>query len=102
MSALCRFCGANDPGRKSCRGSNRPSAILVVSLWLLSALSLLAVPPGIATQPLARTVVEGASYSFSVVANGTAPFSYQWRRYSIDLPSQTNSSLALTTIQTND
>ena len=38
------------------------------------------VPPSITTPPANLTVTAPASASFSVVATGTAPLSYQWRR----------------------
>jgi hypothetical protein len=36
------------------------------------------VPPGIATQPQSQSVARGQNASFSVVASGTVPLSYQW------------------------
>ena len=39
-----------------------------------------ATPPSIATQPVDTSVVVGQTATFSVVATGTAPFTYQWRR----------------------
>jgi hypothetical protein len=38
------------------------------------------VAPAITTQPTGQTVLEGATASFSVVASGTAPLSYQWNK----------------------
>ncbi|HEU4852048.1 MAG TPA: immunoglobulin domain-containing protein [Telluria sp.] len=38
------------------------------------------VAPTIATQPANATVAEGATATFTVTANGTAPLAYQWRR----------------------
>jgi len=43
----------------------------------LATLSVL-VPPSISSQPLSLSVASGKAASFSVVASGTAPFSYQW------------------------
>jgi hypothetical protein len=37
-------------------------------------------PPSITTQPAGSTVQVGATVSFSVVATGTAPLTYQWRK----------------------
>jgi hypothetical protein len=37
------------------------------------------VPPTIATHPTPKTVDQGATVTFNVVANGTPPFNYQWR-----------------------
>lgn len=38
------------------------------------------VAPSIATVPANQTVLEGATATFTVVANGTAPLTYQWKR----------------------
>jgi uncharacterized repeat protein (TIGR01451 family) len=58
--------------------------------------------PTITTQPQKRTVVEGSSHTFSVTAAGTAPLFYQWRRDASTLTGQTNSTLPLSSITTND
>ena len=39
-----------------------------------------AVAPAITTQPASQTVVAGKTASFSVVASGTAPLTYQWKK----------------------
>jgi len=36
--------------------------------------------PDVVTQPVSVTVQEGESATFSIVANGSAPLSYQWRK----------------------
>jgi hypothetical protein len=51
----------------------------------------------ITTQPSDQTVTEPASASFSVVATGDAPLSYQWRRNLVDLPGENNAVLTLAT-----
>jgi hypothetical protein len=43
------------------------------------ALTIIAQPPAITTQPLSRIVYSGSNVSFTVVATGTAPMNYQWR-----------------------
>ena len=45
--------------------------------------------PTIVTQPAATTVLDAAPGSFSVVANGTAPLSFQWRRNGTDIAGAT-------------
>ena len=45
-----------------------------------------AVPPTIVAAPADVTVVEGQSATFSVVADGTAPLSYQWQLNESDIP----------------
>ena len=36
-------------------------------------------PPVVTTQPAARTVADGATANFSVVATSSTPLTYQWR-----------------------
>ncbi len=57
---------------------------------------------GIATQPVAQTVVAGSSASFSVTANGIGPFTYQWKRDGASISGATNAALNLTNVQTGD
>jgi hypothetical protein len=49
-----------------------------------------AVPPTITTQPANRTVIEGQTATFTVVATGTAPLGYQWQRDGLDIPGATS------------
>jgi hypothetical protein len=51
-----------------------------------------AVPPSITTQPQNQTVTVGATATFSVVAAGTAPLSYQWSKNGTAINGATNSS----------
>lgn len=55
-----------------------------------------AVAPTITTQPVNQTVTAGNNASFSVVASGTAPLSYQWRLNSANIAGATSATLALT------
>jgi hypothetical protein len=78
--------------RKETSGQTKPLAfpILVMCLWGAIILSgcggggLTTVgsvsPPSIITQPTSETVTVGSSATFSVVASGTAPLSYQWQQ----------------------
>jgi hypothetical protein len=47
--------------------------------------SAVAVPPSITTQPLSTNVSFGGSATFSVVAEGTEPLSYQWQFYGTNI-----------------
>lgn len=38
------------------------------------------IPPTIGTQPANQSVLEGATATFSVTANGSAPLTYQWKK----------------------
>ena len=49
-------------------------------------------PPSITTQPANQTVNVGQSASFSVVASGTAPLSYQWQKNGSPIGGATSSS----------
>ena len=50
------------------------------------------VVPTITTQPTAQTVTAGQPATFSVVATGTAPLSYQWKKGSNNIAGATSSS----------
>jgi hypothetical protein len=60
-----------------------------------ATLTVNAAPPAITTQPANVTVTEPASATFSVVAAGTAPFSYQWRRNGTPIAGATGASYTL-------
>ncbi len=50
------------------------------------------VPLVITTQPASINLPDGANTTFSVVARGTAPFTYQWQRNGTVIPSATSST----------
>ena len=60
------------------------------------------VAPSITTQPVDLVVSNGASASFSVTANGTAPLSYQWFKGTSALLAGTSSSYTINPASTND
>ncbi len=51
-----------------------------------------AVPPSIVTQPANQTVIVGSTATFTVVAAGTAPLSYQWRKNGVNIAGATAAS----------
>ena len=76
---------------------------LVLSLLIIFAnitSSAAAVAPSITTQPANATVKLGATASFTVVASGTAPLSYQWYKNSNIINGATSSKY--TTPSTTD
>lgn len=58
--------------------------------------------PSITTQPVAVTIDAGETATFTVVAGGTPPLSYQWSRYGVVLPGATAATLTLTNVQDAD
>lgn len=54
-----------------------------------------AVAPSILTQPQSQTVTAGSGVTFSVVASGAAPLSYQWKKGTADISGATNSSYTI-------
>ncbi len=57
-----------------------------------AALTVSPVPPSITTQPQPQTVADGATATFTVVASGTGPLVYQWRRDGADIGGATSAS----------
>ena len=79
--------------------------VVVTNAWgsVTSAVATLTVlvPAGITTQPQSLAVLAGQSATFSVTANGTAPFSYQWSFNGATLAGATKSALTFSSVQTN-
>jgi hypothetical protein len=59
-------------------------------------------PPGIVTHPASLAVRVGTSAAFAVVASGSAPLSYQWRKNQIDIPGATLASFTIGNVQSSD
>jgi hypothetical protein len=59
------------------------------------------VEPVITAQPQSRSVVLGSNAFFSVTVTGTPPFQYVWRFNGANLPGETNSTLLVTAVQSN-
>jgi hypothetical protein len=57
------------------------------------------IPPTIVTQPQNASVFAGANASFTVVAGGAVPLSYQWRFNGTNLSGATNATLSLNNVQ---
>jgi hypothetical protein len=59
-------------------------------------------PPTVTTPPANVTVTAPESASFSVVASGSSPLAYQWRRDGIDIPGATGSAYVLSETAVTD
>jgi Immunoglobulin domain len=60
------------------------------------------VPPVITTQPVSQSVAAGGSVTFNVVASGTAPLNYIWRRNGVPIAGSTNISYTTNNVQVSD
>ena len=58
--------------------------------------------PFIVTQPVSQVVMQGLSATFSVVAGGTAPLTYQWLFNTANITAATNSSCIVTNVNLLD
>ncbi len=56
-------------------------------------------PPSIGTQPQDQTVIVGSPASFIVVATGTAPLSYQWRKNGTNIVGATTATNSIASAQ---
>ena len=59
-------------------------------------------PPVVTTQPTNLSLNIGQTATFTVVATGTAPLTYQWQKYSTVIPGATSATLTLTNVQMSD
>ena len=64
--------------------------------------NVVAVKPSITTQPKSQTVNEGSSVTFSVVATGTAPLSYQWKKDGSNISGATGVSYTINSAKSGD
>lgn len=60
------------------------------------------VAPSITAQPTNLSVLVGAPASFAVSASGTAPFSFQWRKNSVNLQGATGSTYTIASTVSGD
>jgi len=59
------------------------------------------IPPYIKTQPASQFTTIGGQVSFLVEAAGTQPLFYQWRLNSRNIPGETNATLRISSVKTN-
>ena len=88
-------------------GDTQPAGLIVTSKeGDGSGARLVALSPDLApvitTQPQSANVGIGSMASFNVVAIGTDPLAYQWRRNGMDLADETSSSLNLAGAESSD
>src|SRR5262249_24587337 len=67
-----------------------------------ATLTVTDIAPVIATQPQSQSVLAGDNVTFTVVASGTEPLSYQWRKNAANIAGATSSSYAKSNVQAAD
>ncbi len=78
------------------------SAGTVTSTSATLTVNAAAVPPSITTQPASQTVTAGQAATFSVLAAGTAPLTYQWRKNGANISGATAASYTTPATTTTD
>jgi hypothetical protein len=91
---------AGDAGSYTVTVSN--SAGSTTSTAATLTVSTFAVAPTVTTQPANATSASGTPATFSVVAGGTAPLSYQWSKNGSVIPGATAASYAISSVQAAD
>ena len=90
----------SDAGTYSVLVTNGVGSVLSSNAVL--TVSVPVVAPTIVEQPTNQTVTLGGTASFSVVAEGTAPLSYQWRLNGTNLVGATDALMVLANVQLSD
>ena len=78
------------------------SAVATLTLTTTPPPPPLVVVPSIAQNPVSRSAVVGASATFTVVADGTAPFTYQWRKNGAAIAGATTASFSIAAVAVTD
>ncbi len=86
--------GTEETARRFGAREDPPDAAVLTVDYSIPQLSITA-------QPQSQTNFVGGSVTFQVAAAGTTPFSYQWFFNNNPLPDETNSTLTLDNLQTN-
>lgn len=90
-----------DAGSYSVVVTNSAGAITSAAA-ILEVAAPASAPPVIATPPAAQTVGQGETATFTVVASGAGPFTYQWSKDGVALPSATAATLSRSALSAAD
>ena len=74
---------------------------LLVGTSFSDVVSATNTPPVIITQPQDQSATAGDNVSFTVVASGTVPLSYQWKSNSVSVANATNDTFTIFNVTTN-
>ena len=97
---LSPLAASNNGGKYSVLVSNPVQKNVASSQVLLTVQA--AVVPTIVTQPLSQSVLVNNPVTFSVVAGGTPPFTYQWDKGSTPISGANAANLTLPVVQSTD
>ncbi|MCG3125627.1 MAG: hypothetical protein CHACPFDD_00452 [Phycisphaerae bacterium] len=89
--------GAGDAGSYRCVVTNTCG-----SATSNAATLTVSVAPSVTTQPDSQTACDGSSATFTVVAAGSGPLSYQWQKNTVDIGGATNSSYTINPVTAGD
>jgi hypothetical protein len=67
-----------------------------------NATLLVGFDPGITTQPASQTNLVGTTATFTVIAGGSTPLSYQWSKNGANIAGATSTNFTVLNVQTND
>ena len=73
-----------------------------ISIYSFDATVVAVTAPTITSQPSASSVAVGSAASLSVVAGGTAPLSYQWRKDGVAISGATSSTYTIASTKNSD
>ncbi len=109
LSNGARFSGVADPTLfiKALELSDVGAYTVVVSnqagsITSSNARLAVLIPPTITQQPQPVAASLGAPAQFTVVASGTRPLAYQWRKDGIELPGESSATLRLSAVEISD
>jgi hypothetical protein len=91
---------ATDAGTYTCVVTN--SAGTATSNAATLTVNAVVVAPTITTQPTSASVAVGSGVTFSIVASGTAPLAYQWKKSGASLNGATAATYSIAAAQSGD
>lgn len=72
------------------------------SVSSFAAVLVVQLPPSLVVSPQSASVAAGESVVFTSAAVGTGPIAFQWKKGTVDLPGETNSTLIIPSVRTID
>jgi len=85
-------------------GDGRPDVVFAnnSSATISICKNVVPIRPFITLQPASRTNIVGTTAIFTVVASGSAPLNYQWKKNGTNIAGATSTNFTIVSVQTND